>query len=88
MSDIRPTPDQLYLSTRLNGNEFEAEFGAANVPVAGSGHHITIAALQRWNTVYGVTRTTEALRTAWGFPPLGGIENPYAYVQGILRGKP
>ena len=49
---------------------------------------ITPAALQKWNLVYGVAAVSDALRSAWGHPPLAGIENPYAYVAGILRSKP
>ena len=76
----RPTPDMMYLASRLNG---EAAFSEDE----GQGLKITPAALQKWIVVYGVVRTTEALRTAWGFPPLEGIANPFAYVQGILRGS-
>ena len=76
--DRRPTPDELYLAEKLNG---ESMFEAVR-----SEHAITIAALQKWNLIYGVDRVTGALRNAWGFPPLEGIDNPFAYVQGILRG--
>ena len=77
-TDLRPTPDQMYLAGRLNE-------GLKIVQHAS--HLITPAALQRWNMTYGVAAVSDAMRTAWGFPPDGGIENPYAYVQGILRGS-
>ena len=80
--DRRPTPDQMYLAQRLNGlPSFDEEHATHR------GQQITPAALQKWNLVYGVAAVSDAMRTAWGFPPLGGIENPYAYVQGILRGQ-
>ena len=76
-----PTPDQMYLASRLNG---EAAFGEVVEDVPAS-HRVTPAAIQKWNIIYGVDRVTAALRMAWGFPPLTAIENPYAYVQGVLR---
>ena len=78
--DRRPTPDQLYLASRLNGEAAFDEYGEKPK------HRITPGAIQRWNLVFGVEAVSSAMRTAWGFPPLEGIENPYAYVLGILRG--
>lgn len=83
--DRRPTPDQMYLASRLNRNE---ETQDMRNPIIEQKHQITAAALQKWNLVYGVAAVSDALRAAWGFPPEAGIENPYAYVAGILRGKP
>lgn len=84
--DRRPTPDQMYLAAKLNGDGmWVAPDGSSS---AADLHAITPAALQKWNNVYGVIRVTEALRVAWGFPPLDGIENPFAYVAAILRSKP
>jgi hypothetical protein len=77
--DRRPTADQLYLAQKLNGDRFDE--GEAS-PVS---YRITIPALQRWNIQYGIVKTTAALRTAWGFPPLEGIGNPFAYVDGVLK---
>lgn len=94
-TDQRPTPDQMFLAERLNGAAKDvggAETNSAGKnrngrpPLPGSLHLITPAALQKWNLVYGVAAVSDALRTAWGFPPLAGIDNPYAYVQQILRG--
>jgi hypothetical protein len=85
--DRRPTPDQMYLAEKLNGEaafDFDGEID--NAP--NRAHFITPAALQRWNLVFGIEATTGALRAAWGFPPLDGIANPFAYVVGILRSKP
>jgi hypothetical protein len=79
--DRRPTPDQMYLAEKLNGESLFEDGEAAS-------HAITPAALQRWNLVFGIEATTGALRAAWGFPPLDGIANPFAYVVGILRSKP
>ena len=58
---------------------------AGSSPAPGSSHLITPAAVQRWNIMYGVAAVSDAMRAAWGFPPLAGIDNPYAYVDGILR---
>ena len=82
--DLRPTPDQMYLAAKLNGHILWSQ--PPTVRADTTKHEITPAALQKWNGEYGVVRTTDALRNAWGFPPLDGIENPYAYVAGILRG--
>lgn len=82
--DRRPTPDQMYLASKLNHDAlWVAENPDAPKPTPNA---ITPAALQKWNNVYGVVRTTDALRNAWGFPPPSGISNPYAYVAGILKG--
>lgn len=80
--DLRPTPDEFYLANRLSGDILWTANGSEETKAS-----ITPAALQRWNTLYGVEAVTAALRTAWGFPPLEGIENPYAYVDAILRGN-
>jgi hypothetical protein len=80
--DRRPTPDQLYLMDKLNGE------GLADDDPGPIGNRITIPALQKWNVKYGVAAVSDALRAAWGFPPLAWIENPYAYVDGILRSTP
>jgi hypothetical protein len=77
--DRRPTPDELYLAQKLNGDAFDEEVTP--------GHRITIPAIQKWNVLYGVERTTAALRTAWGFPPLLGIDNPFSYVAAILKAE-
>ncbi len=77
--DRRPTPDQIYLAEKLN---------AAHADEAGPNNRITLPALQRWNVMHGVAAVSDAMRSAWGFPPLAGIENPYAYVDGILRTTP
>ena len=84
--DRRPTPDQMYLAAKLNG---DALWVAENyVEEVTKPHQITPAVLQKWNLIYGVAAVTSALRNAWGFPPLDGIENPFAYVAAILRAKP
>ena len=75
----------MYLASKLNKVEFTQNMNDPMVPV---GHQISAAALQKWNLIYGVAAVTSALRNAWGFPPLDGIENPFAYVAAILRSKP
>lgn len=84
--DRRPTPDQMYLAEKLNAAHAVQTFDVGHMDTPRP-HHISPAALQKWNLIYGVAAVSDAMRTAWGFPPLGGIENPYAYVQGILRGS-
>jgi hypothetical protein len=69
--DLRPTYDQLYLMDKIND--------AAEKP------SLTIAAVQRLNTRYGVAVATSAMRMLRGFPPEAPLLSGYAYVEKLCR---
>lgn len=69
----RPTPDQMYLASRLVSPD--------DPPKAG----LSPAALQRLNTRWGRTTVTDALRIMRGFPPEIAVRSVYAYCEGICR---
>jgi hypothetical protein len=71
--DTRPTHDQLYLASVVSD-------------LAPKGR-ISVRALQKLNTRYGVQAVTDALRCLRGFPPEVAVRSPYAYLVGIIEGS-
>lgn len=49
--------------------------------------NLTIPAVQKLNTKYGVEHVTEAMRQVHGSPPEGGVANVYAYVESVASFK-
>ena len=70
IEDTRPTPDQLYLAEKISD-------------LAPQGR-ITLAGLQRLNTLYGVSTVTDALRMTRGFPP-SDLRSAYGYVDKLCK---
>ena len=75
-ADRRPISDLFFLAEKLNGR------------AEGEGHRLTPAGVQQLCRKFGQEAVASALRTAWGFPPEEGIQNPYAYIAGICRRSP
>jgi hypothetical protein len=73
--DTRPTPDQMYLASRVSET------------APRSSARLSVRALQKLNTRYGVQAVTDALRCLRGFPPDVAVRSPYAYVVGIIEGS-
>ena len=69
----RPTPDQMYLASRLRSVDApEAQLGPA--------------AIQRLNDRYGRTTVTDAMRLMHGFPPEIAVRSPFAYLETLCKG--
>lgn len=72
----RPTDRQIYLAASIAGG-WEA--------VGTKRGRITIAALQKLNTRYGVEVVSGALAELQGFPPAEAVRSAYAYVEAICK---
>lgn len=77
-NDERPTHDQLYLV---------GWFAPSSAEVDAAQPRLTPAAIQKLNCRYGVRTVTDALRLFHGFPPEIAVRSPYAYVEGICKGR-